>query len=212
MIGLNHIPTESLSPHMAICAITDVLANIPKDLQLEDSTHLALAKIIAHICCKMIKFVPRKWISIKTLLVDTQLLTNLHKLLDKFMIMGLKKASNNATIMCNQLAYILQDQLNTRNIKHNYPTLPVLFPIYKAHKHKFRWISNTSQCLFYEITTIISKALNLVLKYFHNICAQKQKDVKIFLGFVTNPFWINLSYFFIYMTDIWRVWVVKHFT
>ena len=68
--------------------------------------------------------------------------------------------------------------------------LPVLFPTFKIHKNKFRWISDASNCIFSEITKDITKCLNLILIEFQNICAKQQKTFKNFLGIDINPYWV----------------------
>ena len=163
---------------------------------------------------RLIKSLPNKWLSKETSWAYPSLMKCLHDLMDKFLIMGLDKAPNNASFNCKKLAYItaqkrlngaefytcsldpsefitrILDDLRYRKIQSCFQILPVLFPTFKIHKNKFRWISNAAQCVFTEVTSIITYVLNLVLDVFHDICAEKQKQIKTFLGVDCNPFWV----------------------
>lgn len=67
----------------------------------------------------------------------------------------------------------LQEHLSRFNYEITNFRLLILFPTYKIHKHKFRWISDASSCLFFELTKDITQCLNLVLHEFQLICAEK---------------------------------------
>ena len=152
----------------------------------------------------LLKTLPNKWLSKDTSWAQPSLMKEIHVLMDKFLIMGLDKAPNNVSFICKNLAYTaarkrlegvefykcslgpnefisrVLDDLRYRKIISSFQCLPVLFPTYKIHKNKFRWISNASQCVFTEATSIITSVLNLVLEVFHEICAENKNILKLF--------------------------------
>lgn len=212
--GLNHIPLQPLNPHLAYAALLSCLANIANLLDLESLQHSRLSDALFSHFQMCIRSIPPVWLSQETNWLSPQLCSMLNKLKQDWFVVGLDKAPHIPTFICKYLVKVaaeyrlkgpefllsemdpglviqhLHSSLNQFTLDTSSSKLPLLFPTFKSHKQKFRWISDASNCVMLHATDVITSCLNLLLSDFKTICDEKFLMVKTFTGLKINNFWL----------------------
>lgn len=158
---------------------------------VETFLHLAIATKVCEVFEYNVKLLSRKWLLNNTSWASVPPRHKFIHVFNKFMIVVLDKALKNpllkTSFICKKLAYlvviarleegdfykcslialeligILKEELRYKKVMIAKRIFHVLFPTFKIHKNKFRWIYNAFNYTFNEITRIIARILNTFL-------------------------------------------------
>ncbi|RXY72917.1 hypothetical protein DD581_33825, partial [Klebsiella pneumoniae] len=103
--SLNHIPPFPLNPQSALLALLECLADLALKFQMEEEIHIQLISTLKEIYWKKISLMPQVWLSTDSTWLTPKIKTAIFDSKEKWLIIGVDKASNTASFICKRLAF-----------------------------------------------------------------------------------------------------------